>query len=160
MLVVLLTASAFALVSFGARADTGGYDAYGYYWVDNNEPYSSVTFDWIDITGTGTSTGLYGDDSSGGAYPIGFQFEFYGNTYSAFNLTTTAHPIRAAAQPISATTRSRAPAPRATSSPRAGTTSSHTPGASTTRHSGSTATLTSTSSSSTTTCTGTATTTT
>ena len=86
---MLLTASAFAFVSFGARAEQSSADVYGYYWTDSNAPTPSVAFNWIDIASTGDDVGFYYDDDSyGGPFPIGFDFEFYGNTYSAFNVST------------------------------------------------------------------------
>ncbi len=88
MLVVLLTVSAFAIVSYGAWANQSAQDGYGYYWVDSNSPEPTVTYNWIEIAGTGTYTSLSGDDTYGGPYPIGFSFDFYGNSYSAFNLST------------------------------------------------------------------------
>ncbi|MBN2057055.1 hypothetical protein JW905_19160 [bacterium] len=59
---------------------TGGPDAYGYIYVDSEEP-TGCSFAYIDISATGTNTGIEGDDSSA-TIPIGFDFIFYGSTYS------------------------------------------------------------------------------
>ena len=44
---------------------------------DGSEP----TFAFVDISGTGTATGLGGHDITG-ALPIGFSFDYYGVTYT------------------------------------------------------------------------------
>lgn len=54
---------------------TGGPDAFGYTYDD------TVPYQWVDISGTGTDTGITGDDS-GVWVPIGFDFNYYGNTYN------------------------------------------------------------------------------
>lgn len=66
-----------------ARA-TGGPDTFGYTFADGAEP--GVTFDWIDITGTGTALGGGDDD----AYPVtlGADFNFYGVTISSLAMAT------------------------------------------------------------------------
>ena len=85
---MVLTASAFAFASFGARSEQSSADTYGYYWTDSNAPTPSVAFNWIEISGSGDDVGFYyADDDYVGPYPIGFEFEFYGNTYSAFNVS-------------------------------------------------------------------------
>ena len=58
----------------------GGPDNFGYTWVDSNEA-NGPTFDWIDISATGTDTGIHIDDGSA-VVPIGFPFSFYGTEYS------------------------------------------------------------------------------
>lgn len=88
LLVLLLTTTAFAVVSFGARADESSADAYGYYWTDSLAPTPSVTFSWVEISSTGTDVGFYdADNDYVGPLAIGFDFEFYGNTYSMFNVS-------------------------------------------------------------------------
>jgi hypothetical protein len=59
-------------------ADLGGPDAYGYSFIDSDEATGPV-YDWIDITGMG-STGPTSDDSYVQVL-MGFDFNFYGNTY-------------------------------------------------------------------------------
>lgn len=65
--------------------NAGGPDAYGYIFKDSDEP-DGPTFNWIDITATGTevATGQLGDDDIVGPFPIGFTFPFYGNAYTQF----------------------------------------------------------------------------
>ena len=65
----------------------GGPDATGYRWIDSDEP-GGPTFMWVDITGVGTLIPMSGDDINTGPYPIGFDFEFYGNTYDEFRICT------------------------------------------------------------------------
>lgn len=48
--------------------------------------WSETTYDWIDITGVGTSCGIVGDDQNRGPFDIGFSFQFYGNTYSTIRV--------------------------------------------------------------------------
>jgi hypothetical protein len=67
---------------------SGGPDMFGYTWVDSDQPGGPV-FDWVDITGVGTPiAGLDGDDENIGPIPIGFDFPFYGNTFSSFRACT------------------------------------------------------------------------
>ena len=70
---------------------TGGPDAFGYTWIDSDEPGGPI-FDWVDISGIGTPivfdpTG-YKDDGNVGPFPIGFSFNFYGNTFDQFRACT------------------------------------------------------------------------
>ncbi len=85
---VLMTLSALLVLVGPASADTGLGDTYGYNWTDSNAPTPTVAFNWIDITSSGTDSGVTGDDSYTAAIPIGFDFEFYGNTYSSLYFST------------------------------------------------------------------------
>lgn len=58
-----------------ARA-MGGPDAYGYTWIDSNEPGGPV-FNWIDITTIGTEVTGLGDDNSAAMIPMGLTFQYY-----------------------------------------------------------------------------------
>ncbi len=64
---------------------SGGPDVFGYTWKDSDEPEGPV-YDWVDISGVGTPVGFpsYVDDGNVGPNPIGFDFEFYGNTFDQF----------------------------------------------------------------------------
>ncbi|MBU1158051.1 MAG: hypothetical protein KKE24_01775 [Candidatus Thermoplasmatota archaeon] len=87
-IVTVMTATVFSVISITGRAEMGPVDAYGYCWLDSNAPDPTVPFDWIDISGTGTDTGIDGDDDYGGPFPIGFDFSYYGNTYGMFNASS------------------------------------------------------------------------
>lgn len=60
-------------------ANIGGSDSFGYSWSDSKGSTPSVSFNWIDIASPENDTGItnYGY----GRFDIGFDFEFYGNTY-------------------------------------------------------------------------------
>ncbi|MBU2625794.1 MAG: hypothetical protein KKG33_09565 [candidate division Zixibacteria bacterium] len=59
---------------------TGGPDAYGYLWIDSDEP-GGPAFNWVDISTVGTAIAL-GDDQAVGPMAIGFTFPFYENAYN------------------------------------------------------------------------------
>ncbi len=64
---------------------SGGPDAFGYTWIDSDEPGGPV-FDWIDITTLGTEVTLSDDNyvpSYGSPLAIGFDFPFYDSLYSS-----------------------------------------------------------------------------
>ena len=64
---------------------TGGPDEYGYKWTDSDETGGPV-YEWVDITPVGTLID-FSDYTSGqnlGPFPIGFEFPFYGATFSQF----------------------------------------------------------------------------
>jgi Dockerin type I domain len=67
---------------YRALYNAGGPDDFGYFWIDSDQP-NGPSFDWIDISSTGTDiiTQL-DDDSYYGPLEIGFDFEFYGINYS------------------------------------------------------------------------------
>ena len=58
---------------------SGGPDNYGYQWRDSDE--GGVSYDWTDISGTGTSL-TFGDDTVSSPVNLGFNFNFYGVDYS------------------------------------------------------------------------------
>ncbi|MBS1262723.1 MAG: hypothetical protein MAG453_02086 [Calditrichaeota bacterium] len=62
----------------------GGPDAFGYIWKDSEEA-DGPTYSWVDISGTGTDVSdQMNDDNYVGPFDIGFDFPFYGQTYSQF----------------------------------------------------------------------------
>jgi len=63
------------------KADTGGPDGYGYLFTDSTEP-GGPTYNWIEISGTGTATGLW-DNGHIGLIPLGFSFNYYGTAYNS-----------------------------------------------------------------------------
>jgi len=88
VIVLAMLGAGFGAVSWNASAAVGEPDDYGYVYTDSKAPEPSVSFDWIDIIGTGTYAPLSGDDSYGGPYPIGFNFSFYGQRFTMFNIST------------------------------------------------------------------------
>ncbi|NOZ09141.1 MAG: S8 family serine peptidase [FCB group bacterium] len=56
-------------------------DTEGYYWTDSDGPY--IDYDWIDIEGLGTQmTFTHNDQAADETIDLGFEFPFYGETYS------------------------------------------------------------------------------
>jgi bacillopeptidase F len=71
----------------GASIDGhGGPDAFGYKWIDSDEP-NGPQYVWEDISSTGTlvtnwiASGTFNpkDEGYAGPFPLGFNFKFYGN---------------------------------------------------------------------------------
>ncbi len=56
--------------------NTGGPDAFGYTWIDSDEP-GGPAVDFIDISSYGTEVTGLGDDNFVGPFPIGFNFRYY-----------------------------------------------------------------------------------
>jgi subtilisin family serine protease len=65
----------------------GGPDAFGYVWRDSDEP-NGPAFRWVDITSNGQEITGLGDDTNVGPFDIGFDFPYYGETYSQFHFCT------------------------------------------------------------------------
>jgi hypothetical protein len=81
----LTLALAICLFAFAATAHaaSGGPDPYGYLWTDA-EPYV-----WNDASSG--SLGPEGDDEFSSSISMGFNFEFYGQTFSSLWITTNGH---------------------------------------------------------------------
>jgi hypothetical protein len=62
-----------------ASAGMGGPDAFGYVWIDSDEP-GGPTYGWVDITNRGTQ--LYMTDDDNEAITMPFSFHFYDNEFS------------------------------------------------------------------------------
>ena len=62
-------------------------DSFGYVWFDSDNP-QGPEYNWIDITGTGEIIEFPGnpDNSNSGPLDLGFDFSFYGNTFSSINI--------------------------------------------------------------------------
>jgi hypothetical protein len=83
----LLLSSLLFVFAASAFAQSGGPDAYGYIWRDNNHAQGPV-YNWIDITtrtGAEQVTGLI-DDNSVGPFSIGFTFPYYWYTVNQFKI--------------------------------------------------------------------------
>ena len=65
----------------------GGPDAFGYRWVDGDEP-GGPAFSWVDITGTGTLVSMSGDDEISAPIAMGMNFPFYGSSYTSLRVCT------------------------------------------------------------------------
>jgi hypothetical protein len=63
------------------RTRSGGPDSFGYSFMDSKAP-GGPTYDWIEISGTGTEVLPSSDDSWVGNINIGFFFNYYGTDYS------------------------------------------------------------------------------
>jgi len=66
-------------------AGSGGPDLFGYRWFDSDEPGGPI-FEWLDITSLGSPIPLTRDDQTITGIPLGFDFPFYGNTYTTVNV--------------------------------------------------------------------------
>jgi hypothetical protein len=72
------------LIGYDVKFNYGGPDTYGYYWMDSDESGGPV-FNWVDISATGTDVvSQLDDDNYVGPLEIGFEFSYYGNTYTQF----------------------------------------------------------------------------
>lgn len=78
------TASVDEFVGTPVVMGSGGPDDYGYKWMDSDEP-GGPTYNWVEISGTGTPLNM-GDDDNMGPYSLPFTFNYYGNNYSAFRV--------------------------------------------------------------------------
>jgi hypothetical protein len=66
---------------------TGGPDAAGYTFIDNQET-NGPAFSYQDISATGTNIGNSCDDCATVGVPIGFSFDFYGATHTTANIVS------------------------------------------------------------------------
>ena len=78
--IMLMIVSAFATIA-SVKANTGGPDSFGYTYIDSTSA-GGPTYNWIEITGTGTEILPSSDDSYVTDIPLGFFFNFYGSDYS------------------------------------------------------------------------------
>jgi hypothetical protein len=60
----------------------GGPDTFGYEWIDSDE-FGGPSYNWVDISGSGTPVNFTLDDQFMGPINMGMNFRYYGNTYSS-----------------------------------------------------------------------------
>ncbi len=69
----------------------GGPDGYGYVWIDSDTA-GGPAFDWVGITsfegGSGTNTGMSGDDQMDTVYMTPFGFPFYDGNFDAIYISS------------------------------------------------------------------------
>jgi Zn-dependent metalloprotease len=70
-----------------STAGGGGPDAFGYIWIDSDEP-GGPPYHWFELKGVGTQITGLGDDTNVGPLPIGFNFPFYDSTFNQIRLCT------------------------------------------------------------------------
>ncbi len=89
-LVAIVITITVAWTALNASANTSGPDSSGYTWTDSNAPDPSITFDWIDITTTGTVIDNWDHNVDDGAFTqsLPFDFNFFGSTYDTVQITT------------------------------------------------------------------------
>ncbi|MDH4122610.1 MAG: hypothetical protein OEV21_00780 [Thermoplasmata archaeon] len=88
VITMLMLASVVVGIVGETDAAQGAPCTYGYRWTDSNLPAPIVSYNWVEINTTGTDAQVSGDDQWGGPYPVGFEFNYFGTNYSAFNVTT------------------------------------------------------------------------
>jgi hypothetical protein len=89
VLAIVLSTAAFAMISWDVGGDQTSADSWGYSWTDSNAPAPVVHFSWVEISSTGTDAGFSSADNAyRGPFPIGFDFSFYGQTYTEFYISS------------------------------------------------------------------------
>ena len=66
---------------------SGGPDSFGYRWKDSDAS-GGPTFDWVDISYTGTPILVTGSNHMSPAVSMGMTFPFYGTNFSQFKVCT------------------------------------------------------------------------
>ena len=69
--------------------NSGGPDDFGYAWIDSDDEFGPE-YNWVDITGIGVQMELT-DESNFGPYAMGFNFPFYGISYSTFRVSSNGY---------------------------------------------------------------------
>lgn len=90
VVLTLAAVAAFAVVG-AVLAASGGSAGGGYRWIDSNpDPTPTITFDWVEIVGTGTllPNSSNCDDCVDQDVPIGFAFPFYGQTFTTVTVSS------------------------------------------------------------------------
>ncbi|WP_412063583.1 choice-of-anchor B family protein [Rubrivirga sp. IMCC45206] len=87
-------------VEFAARLGDGGPDAFGYAWIDSDEPGGpAVAFQ--DISSTGTPIAFSGNDEGSATLTLPFAFPFYGASYTEVGVSTNGYAAFAYSQDYS-----------------------------------------------------------
>ncbi len=70
--------------------DASGQTGMGYGWTDNHRPDAGTTFQWTDIAQSGNRVDQLSscDDCFVGDFGIGFDFPFYGESYSSVGINS------------------------------------------------------------------------
>jgi N-acetylneuraminic acid mutarotase len=79
-------ALALLLAAGPAWSTTAGPDSFGYTAADDAE--TGVTYSWVDMSGGTDITSTLDDDDQSAAIPLGFDFTFYGETYTSVYVLT------------------------------------------------------------------------
>jgi len=74
-----------ASIEVATHYSTGGPDDFGYRWIDNISlsDEDPPVFNWIDLTTSPTADTAGTSSGNLGLFPIGFDFEFYGQTFDS-----------------------------------------------------------------------------
>jgi hypothetical protein len=83
-----LAIAALAVGLATVRAHTSGPSASGYVWVDSNAPEPVTTFEWLDITGTGTLIPGNDCDDCADTVTLPFTFNFFDTDYTELDIGT------------------------------------------------------------------------
>jgi hypothetical protein len=75
----------FLQTSLSISQTSGGPDTFGYTWKNSNDT-NGPTFNWIDISTTGTEVIGLTDDNSIGMINMGINFNYYGISYNAIKI--------------------------------------------------------------------------
>ena len=74
----------------GVRYGAGGPDAFGYTWIDSNEP-GGPEYDFVDISGTGTELAFSSADDGSASITLPFEFSFYGDAKTTALVSTNGY---------------------------------------------------------------------
>lgn len=86
MMIVMSAMLIVSILAGTASARSGGPDFFGYTFKDSTET-GGPTYNWTEISGTGTMILPNSDDMFIDGIPVGFFFNFYGTDYSQVSIT-------------------------------------------------------------------------
>ncbi|MGA1871638.1 MAG: carboxypeptidase regulatory-like domain-containing protein, partial [bacterium] len=67
---------------------SGGPDSFGYMWMDSDVPGEPVSYEWEDISSTGTQLTVSNCDDCYQEVSLGFTFSFYGNEFTSMYVSS------------------------------------------------------------------------